>query len=92
MKVKVFTDGFEGHVRRSLDRARRRERGERLEPEKIITFADPVMMVEVPDGAEDAPVPNGAQKAPEHLCPGRGTGPQPRRSDPRCEQAQESSA
>ncbi len=46
MKVKVFTDGFEGHVRRSLDRARRRERGERLEPEKIIAFADPVMMVE----------------------------------------------
>jgi predicted transcriptional regulator len=46
MKVRVFTDGFEGHVRRSLDRARRRELGERLEPEKIITFADPVMMVE----------------------------------------------
>ena len=46
MKVKVFTDGFEGHVRRSLDRARRMERGERLEPEKIITFGDPAMMVE----------------------------------------------
>ena len=47
MKVKVFTDGFEGHVRRSLDRARRRERGVRLEPEKIITFADPMMMFEL---------------------------------------------
>jgi predicted transcriptional regulator len=46
MKVKIFTDGFEGHVARSLDRARRRERGEKLEPEKVITFADPVMMVE----------------------------------------------
>jgi predicted transcriptional regulator len=46
MKVKVFTDGFEGHVRHSLHRARRMERGERLEPEKIITFGDPAMMVE----------------------------------------------
>ena len=47
MKVKVLTDGFEGHVRRSLDRARRRELGDRLEPEKIITFEDPMMMFEV---------------------------------------------
>ncbi|MGA2570408.1 MAG: helix-turn-helix domain-containing protein [Terracidiphilus sp.] len=46
MKVKVFTDGFKGHVRRSRERSRRREMGERLEPEKIITFEDPVMMVE----------------------------------------------
>jgi predicted transcriptional regulator len=46
MKVKVFTDGFEGHVRRSRERNRLREMGERLESEKIITFADPVMMVE----------------------------------------------
>lgn len=46
MKIKIFADGFEGHVRRSLDRARRRERGERLEPEKIITFGDPAMMIE----------------------------------------------
>ena len=46
MKVKVFADGFDGHVRRSRERNRRRELGERLEPEKIITFADPAMMVE----------------------------------------------
>jgi predicted transcriptional regulator len=46
MKVKLFSDGFEGHVRRSLDRARRRERGEHLEAEKIITFADPLHMLE----------------------------------------------
>lgn len=46
MKLKVFTDGFEGHVKRSLERARKMERGERLEPEKILTFEDPVMMVE----------------------------------------------
>ncbi len=46
MKTKVFHDGFEGHVRRSLDRAAKRERGERLDAEKIITFADPLDMVE----------------------------------------------
>jgi len=46
MKTKVFADGFEGHVRRSLERARRRENGERLEPERIITFADPLDMLE----------------------------------------------
>lgn len=46
MKIKVLADGFEGHVRRSLDRARRRERGERLEPEKILNFEDPLHMLE----------------------------------------------
>src|SRR5271170_3626302 len=46
MKTKVFADGFEGHVRRSLDRAARREWGERLEAERIITFADPLHMVQ----------------------------------------------
>jgi predicted transcriptional regulator len=46
MKTKVFFDGFEGHVRRSLERARRREKGERLEAERIITFEDPLEMLE----------------------------------------------
>jgi predicted transcriptional regulator len=46
MKTKVFHDGFEGHVRRSLERATKRQRGERLETEKIITFADPLDMIE----------------------------------------------
>ena len=46
MKTKVFFDGFEGHVQRSLDRARRREKGERLEAERIITFEDPLLMIE----------------------------------------------
>lgn len=46
MKARVFQDGFEGHVTRSLDRAARREAGERLEAEKIITFADPLDMIE----------------------------------------------
>ncbi|MDR3746096.1 MAG: HTH domain-containing protein [Acidobacteriaceae bacterium] len=46
MKTKVFHDGFEGHVQRSLERVTRRLRGERLESEKIITFADPLDMIE----------------------------------------------
>jgi predicted transcriptional regulator len=46
MKTKIFNDGFDGHVRRSLERAVRREKGERLESEKIITFADPLDMIE----------------------------------------------
>jgi predicted transcriptional regulator len=45
MKTKIFADGFEGHVRRSLDRAAKMERGERVEPEKVITFADPLDMM-----------------------------------------------
>lgn len=46
MKVKVFDDGLEGHVRRSLARAKSRQAGERLESETAITFADPLDMVE----------------------------------------------
>jgi predicted transcriptional regulator len=46
MKTKVFFDGFEGHVRRSLDRARRRDKGERVEAQRVITFEDPLMMIE----------------------------------------------
>jgi predicted transcriptional regulator len=46
MKTKVFFEGFEGHVSRSLDRARRRQKGERLVAERIITFEDPLLMVE----------------------------------------------
>ena len=46
MKTKIFADGFEGHAKRSLDRAARRERGERLESERIITFADPLHMMQ----------------------------------------------
>ena len=46
MKTKVFHDGFEGHVRRSIERATKRENGKRLEAEKIITFADPLDMME----------------------------------------------
>ena len=46
MKTKVFFDGFEGHVRRSLERAAKMQKGERLEAERIITFEDPLLMIE----------------------------------------------
>ncbi len=44
MKTKILSDGFEGHVRRSLARAAKLERGEPLAPEHILTFADPIDM------------------------------------------------
>ena len=46
MKTRIFSDGFEGHVRRSLARAEKMERGERLEAQRNITFADPLQMFE----------------------------------------------
>lgn len=46
MKTKVFHDGFEGHVRRSLARTARMKEGKRLEPEKVVTFADPLDLIE----------------------------------------------
>ena len=46
MKVRVLADGVDGHVRRSLERAGRLERGERLEPEKILNFESPAHMLE----------------------------------------------
>ena len=46
MKTRIFDDGLEGHLRRSLDRAARREAGERLEAERVITFADPLDLLQ----------------------------------------------
>jgi predicted transcriptional regulator len=46
MKTTIMFDGMEGQARRSLDRAMRRERGERLEPERILSFEDPMLMIE----------------------------------------------
>lgn len=37
-KLTINTDGFEGFRRRSLERARKLDRGELLETEKILTF------------------------------------------------------
>lgn len=45
MKTRIFEDGFEGHRRRSLARAAKMEAGERPEPERVITFADPADML-----------------------------------------------
>lgn len=45
MKTKIFADGFAGAKRRSLERAKRLAKGERVVAEKIITFADPQDMV-----------------------------------------------
>jgi predicted transcriptional regulator len=45
MKTKVRSDGFEGHKRRSLKRAERLTKGEAVEAEKIITFADKADMM-----------------------------------------------
>jgi predicted transcriptional regulator len=42
MKTKVFYDGFDGHVQRSLARIANMKKGENLEPERIVTFADPL--------------------------------------------------
>lgn len=44
MKTRIFADGLEGHMKRSLLRLEKRERGERLESERIFTFADPLDM------------------------------------------------
>jgi predicted transcriptional regulator len=46
MKIRVFDDGFEGHVRRSLARAKARGVEHRLPPETAITFADPMDLLE----------------------------------------------
>ncbi len=46
MKTKIFADGFEGHVRRSLARAAKFDRGEPVEAERILNFADPLHMMQ----------------------------------------------
>ena len=39
-KLTIHADGFEGFRKRSLDRARKLDSGELLEPEKILTFEE----------------------------------------------------
>lgn len=46
MKTKIFHDGFDGHVQRSLRRTTEMKRGEHVEPERIVTFADPLDLME----------------------------------------------
>ena len=45
MKITVHTDGFEGHVKRSLAKAKKLDRQERIEAEITLTFADPLDML-----------------------------------------------
>ena len=47
MKFKIHTDGFEGFMERSLARAKKISRGERIEPSFGITFESPTQMAEV---------------------------------------------
>jgi predicted transcriptional regulator len=47
MKTTIRTDGFEGHAKRALTRARKLDRGESIEAEVTLTFADPLDMLEV---------------------------------------------
>ncbi len=42
MKAKIFTDGFEGHRKRSKALVEKLTRGEKIESEIAITFADPL--------------------------------------------------
>src|SRR5271163_1179749 len=44
MKLTIRADGFEGWAKRSLERARKIDRGERLAPEITINFDSPLEM------------------------------------------------
>lgn len=47
MKLTMYSDGLEGFRKRSLERARKLDRGEKLRPEKIIAFETPIEMSKV---------------------------------------------
>ena len=47
MQLTIHTDGLEGFRRRSLELTRKLDRGEKLKPEKIIAFEDPIEMAKV---------------------------------------------
>ena len=47
MKAKIYTDGFEGYAKRSLERAKKLSSGRKIEPEIAITFEDPLKMAAV---------------------------------------------
>ncbi len=47
MKLTVYTDGLAGFRKRSLERARKMDRSEKMKSEKIITFESPVEMSKV---------------------------------------------
>ena len=47
MNFTIHTDGFDGFSERSLERAQKMDRGERIEPSFGITFESPMQMFEV---------------------------------------------
>lgn len=47
MKLTVYTDGFEGFAKRSRERARKLDKGERIEASFGFTFESPMQMFEV---------------------------------------------
>lgn len=47
MKLTIHTDGLKGFRKRALELARKMDRGERIQPEKGITFENPIEMAKV---------------------------------------------
>lgn len=47
MKTTIRTDGLEGFAKRATARARKLDRGDSIESETTLTFADPLDMLEV---------------------------------------------
>jgi predicted transcriptional regulator len=47
VNLTIHTDGFEGYAKRSLERARKLTRGERVAPSRALTFESPLQMFEV---------------------------------------------
>lgn len=47
MRAKIFTDGLDGFAKRAIERAKKIDRGERIEPSRGITFESPIQMFEV---------------------------------------------
>jgi len=47
MNITIHTDGFEGFMGRSRERAKKMDRGERIKPSRGITFESPAQMFEL---------------------------------------------
>ncbi len=47
MRLTIHSDGLEGFRKRSVERARKMDRGEKLQAEKSITFESPIEMAKV---------------------------------------------
>jgi predicted transcriptional regulator len=47
MRLTIHSDGLEGFRRRSRELARKMDRGEKIRPEKSITFENPIEMAKV---------------------------------------------